>query len=70
MHVTAPAAITVVEYWIDGVYGSALTANYGAASAWTPINFGDPSTGGGGNGTGTFYLDQVIVSDTYNGLLP
>jgi hypothetical protein len=70
MHVTSPAAVTVLEFWVDGVYESALTANFSAASTWTPIDFGDTSIGGGSNGTGTFYLDEAIMSNAYNGPLP
>ena len=70
VHVTTPATVTVLEFWVDGVYKSALTANFSAASTWTPIDFGDPVIGSGSNGTGTFYLDEFVVSNAYNGPLP
>ena len=42
MHVTAPATAAVLEFWVDGAYANALTANFSAGSNWTPIDLGDP----------------------------
>jgi hypothetical protein len=70
MHVTTPAAITALEFWVDGVRAGALTANYSPATTFSYMELGDVSLGAGNNGTGTFYLDEAVVSDSYVGPLP
>jgi hypothetical protein len=71
LHMTVPSATTVVEFWVDGVLNSgALMANFSASSTWDHVDLGDITLGGGTNGTGTFYIDEAIVSNAYNGTLP
>jgi hypothetical protein len=71
MHCTAPAATTVLEFWIDGVINSAaLTANFSTSSTWNQVDLGDVALGSGGNGNGTFYIDEAVVSNSYIGPLP
>ena len=69
---TAPAAITVLELWVDGTLNSgALNANFGASSTWNKLEFGNVVLASGSpNGTGTLYFDETIVSNAYNGPLP
>ncbi len=71
VHITSPAATTYFEFWVDGVLNStAMTGNFSASTAWTYLDFGDISLGGGNNGNATFYMDEVIVSNSYIPLLP
>jgi hypothetical protein len=72
IHIAPPSASTTLEFWVDGVKNSStLTANFSASSTWDHIIFGDAATGSSGtNGTGTFYLDEIVVSNAYNGPLP
>jgi YHS domain-containing protein len=71
MHGTAPAATTLLEFWVDGVLNStALMANFSASSTWDHVDLGDIGLGGGANGDGTFYLDEAVVSNFYVGPLP
>jgi hypothetical protein len=70
MHITAPAAATVLEYWVDGVLNNAaLTANFSASSAFDHVDLGDVALASG-QGNGTFYIDEAVVSDSYVGPLP
>ncbi len=71
VHCTPPATTTYFEFWIDGVLNSAgMTGNFSASSVWDHIDFGDISIGGGNNGTALYYMDEVIVSNSYISLLP
>ena len=71
MHITAPTATTVLEFWVDGVLHSpALIANFSASSTWDHVDLGDVGLGAGNNGAGTFYMDEAVVSDSYVGTLP
>jgi hypothetical protein len=71
MHITAPTATTVLEFWVDGVLHSpALMANFSASSTWDHIDLGDVALASGPNGTGTFYIDEAVVSNSYVGTLP
>ena len=71
-HITTPAATTALEFWVDGVLnGTALTANFGASTTWDHIDFGDIVLATGcTNHDGTFYLDELVVSNSYIGPLP
>jgi hypothetical protein len=71
MHITTPTATTVLEFWVDGVLHSpALMANFSASSTWDHIDLGDVALASGPNGTGTFYIDEAVVSNSYVGTLP
>jgi hypothetical protein len=71
VHCTAPTATTVLELWVDGaLFSSALMANFSTSSTWNEVDLGDVALGGGGNGNGTFYLDEAVVSNSYVGPLP
>ncbi len=71
VHITSPAATTYFEFWIDGVLNStAMTGNFSTSTVWNSIDLGDISLGGGNNGNATFYMDEVIVSNSYIPLLP
>jgi hypothetical protein len=71
MHITTPSATTALEFWVDGVRNStALTANFSTSSTWDHIDLGDIVLGSGGNGTGTYYMDEAVVSNSYIGPLP
>jgi hypothetical protein len=71
MHITAPTATTVLEFWVDGVLNSgALMANFSASSTFDHINFGDVARDRAGTFTATFYLDEAVVSNSYIGPLP
>ena len=47
-----------------------FTGSFSGSTVFTSMQFGDVTIGSGVNATATFYLDEVIVSNTYNGLLP
>ncbi len=71
VHMTPPAATTYIEFWVDGVLNStAMTGNFSAASAWTSIDLGDVEQVSGNNSNAQFYMDEVIVSNSYIPLLP
>ena len=70
MYMATPSASTAMQYWVDGTSAGTLTGSFSGSTAYNRIYFGDVSVGGGTNVTATFYLDEVIVSDTYNGPLP
>ena len=69
VHAATPLTLTVFEYWLDGVYQFSITANFSSAGAWSAVDLGDPSSSGS-NGTGTFYMDEAVISTAYNGPLP
>ncbi len=71
VHCTAPAATTYFEFWVDGVLNStAMTGNFSGSTVWNYIDLGDIDLGSGNNGNATFYMDEVIVSNSYIPLLP
>jgi len=64
MHQAPPSPTTLLEFWVDGMKVSkTLTANFSAGTGCNYIQFGDIS---GGN-SGSFYLDEIVVSNTYIG---
>jgi hypothetical protein len=70
MHITTPTATTVLEFWVDGVLNStALMANFSASSTFDHVDLGDVGIGNG-QGDGTFYIDEAVVSNSYVGPLP
>ena len=70
-HGTAPSTTTLLEFWVDGVLnGTALIANFSGSTTWDYMELGDIVLGGGANGTGTFYMDEAVVSNSYVGTLP
>jgi hypothetical protein len=70
MYMATPSASTPMQFWVDGTSAGTLNGSFSGSTVYTSMEFGDVSVGGGTNATGTFYLDEVIASDTYNGLLP
>ncbi len=67
MHIAPPSTSTLLEFWVDGVKNSTtLTANFSGSTAFNQIDFGDVCNGSG-TGTATFYLDEFIASNAYNG---
>ncbi len=67
MHIAPPSTSTLLELWVDGVKNSTtLTANFSGSTAFNQIDFGDVCNGSG-TGTATFYLDEFIASNAYNG---
>ena len=70
MYMATPSASTAMQYWVNGTSTGTLNGGFSGSTAYTRIEFGDVSVGSGINAMGTFYLDEVIVSDTYNGPLP
>ncbi len=64
MHIAPPLTSTLLECWVDGTkLTTTLTSNFSGASGCTQIEFGDCA---GGN-SGSFYLDEFICSNSYNG---
>jgi head-tail adaptor len=71
VHITPPAATTYFEFWVDGVLNStAMTGNFSGSTVWNYIDLGDIALATGNNGNATFYMDEVIVSNSYIPLLP
>ena len=71
MHTAAPSASTLMELWVDGVKNSStLNGAFGSGVTWDYMELGDVVLGGGTNGTGTFYMDEVVVSNSYVDPLP
>ena len=70
MYMATPSASTAMQYWIDGTSTGTLNGSFSGSTVYTSMQFGDVSVGTGVNDIGTFYLDEVIASDTYNGPLP
>jgi hypothetical protein len=69
LHIAPPSASTLIEYWVDGTSAGTCTANFSASSTFNYMQLGDVAMASGqnNNGTGTFYWDQVVVSNFYNG---
>ena len=68
MHAATPSASTLMELWVDGVKNSStLNGAFSGSTTWDYIQFGDVVLGGGANGTGTVYLDELVVSNSYVG---
>jgi hypothetical protein len=71
MHIAPPSASTVLEFWLDGVANSThLTANFSASTTFDHIDFGDVVMAAADASTGTFYLDELVVSNSHVGTLP
>jgi hypothetical protein len=71
MHMAAPSASTLMEFWVDGTKNSAtLNGSFGTSTTWDYMEFGDIVLGSGTNGPGTFYLDEIVAADSYVGTLP
>jgi hypothetical protein len=71
VHGAAPSASTLLEFWVDGVKNSGtLNGSFSGSTVWTYMEFGDVCAGGGTNGTGAYYMDEVVVSNSYVGTLP
>ena len=72
MHMATPSASTLMEFWVDGVKNSAtLNGSFSGSSTYDRIDFGDVGLATGStNGDGTFYLDELVASNSYNGTLP
>ena len=67
MHGATPSASTLMEFWVDGVKNSTtLNGAYVAGATWDSMYLGDIVAAGADTGTGSFYLDEVVVS---NGLV-
>ena len=71
MHVSPPSSGTPMQYWVDGTSAGTCTGVYPGASTFTYMLLGDIalSTSQPTNGTGTFYWDEVVVSNVYIGPL-
>ena len=70
MHGATPSASTLMEFWVDGVKNSGtLNGGFNGSTTWDYIELGDVVLGGGTNGTGAFYMDEVVVSNSYVGPL-
>ncbi len=68
MHVAPPSTSTLLEFWVDGTKNStSLTGNFSGSTAFTSIDLGDCALGAGTNGNGFFYLDELVVSQSYVG---
>ena len=68
MHVAPPSASTLLEFWVDGVANSTnLTANFSTSSTFDHIDLGDIATDSADASTATFYLDELVVSNSYVG---
>ena len=54
-----------MEFWVDGVKNTAtLNGSFGGSTTYDKIEFGDVCLAtSGANGNGTFYLDELIVSN-------
>ena len=71
MHGATPSSSTLLEFWVDGVKNSTtLSGSFGTSTVWTSINFGNVGLDNAGAFTATFYLDELVVSDSYVGTLP
>ena len=70
MYMASPSASTPMQYWVDGTSAGTLTGSFSGSTVYTSMQLGDVTIGSGTNATATFYLDEVIVSNTYNGPLP
>ena len=70
MYMATPSASTAMQYWVDGTSTGTLSGSFSGSTVYTYMEFGDVSVGSGTNVISTFYLDEIVVSDTYNGPLP
>ena len=65
---------TPVSWWVDGTLVQTWTAaSFNAATSWSYVQLGDIATSTGTTSThfmpGTYYWDEVVVSNSYNGLI-
>ena len=70
MYMATPSASTAMQYWVNGTSTGTLNGSFSGSTAYNRIEFGDTAVGSGTNVTATFYLDEIVASDTYNGPLP
>ena len=71
IYMGTPSSSTPMQFWIDGTSVGTLTGAFSGSTVYTYMEFGDVTLWtGGSNGTATFYLDEVVVSNVYNGPLP
>ena len=71
IHMGTPSSSTPMQFWIDGTSAGTLNGSFAGSTVYTYMEFGDVLIWtGGSNGTATFYLDEVVVSNVYNGPLP
>ena len=71
MHINPPSSGTPMQMWVDGTSAGTCTGIYPNASTFSYMQMGDValSSSSATNGTGTFYWDEVVVSNVYNGPL-
>jgi hypothetical protein len=67
MYMATPSASTAMQYWVDGTSAGTLTGNFSGATSYDHIEFGDVTFGSGTKVTSTFYLDEIVVSNSYVG---
>ena len=70
IHLGPIASHTLMECWIDGVKNSTtLSYDLSYATSYDQLLLGDFAHGAANKG-GAFYLDEVVVSNSYIGPLP
>ena len=69
MHISPPSASTPMQFWIDGTSTGTLNGSFSGSSTFTRITLGDISQNTSPNGNGTFYMDELVASNYYNGPL-
>ena len=70
MNLGVPSSATALQFWIDGTSAGTLTSDFSTSDTlvYNTVEFGSVSRGAGTGFTdGIFYLDELIVSDTYIG---
>ena len=68
IYMGTPSSSTPMQFWIDGTSAGTLTGVFTGSTVYTYMEFGDVTLWtGGSNGTGTFYLDEVIACSSYVG---
>ncbi len=67
MHIDPPSSSTPMQFWIDGVSAGTLSGSFSGSTVFTSIDFGDVTLGGGSSTTATFYLDELVVANSYIG---
>ena len=67
MHISPPSASTPMQFWIDGTSAGTLNGAFSGSSTFDRVLLGDISQNSNPNGNGTFYIDELVVSNFYNG---
>ncbi len=68
MHIDPPSSSTLMQFWVDGVSAGTFSGNLSGSSTFNQIQFGDVvASSSGGNGTATFYVDELVVANSYIG---